>query len=68
MHAPTPPPNQMVHVSIEEGIETKGLYDPVWVNGVMSTTGRTTAFGFSDGSLDLSAGYTMQALEIVPYE
>lgn len=68
MHAPTPPPNQMVHVSIEEGIETSGLYDPVWVNGIISTTGKTTEFGFSDGSLDLSAGYTMQALEIMPYE
>ena len=68
MHAPTPPPNQMVHVSVEEGIETSGLYDPVWVNGIISTTGKTTAFGFSDGALDLSAGYTMQALKIVPYE
>ena len=68
MHAPTPPPNQMVHVSAKNGIETEGLYEPVWVNGIMSTTGRTSAFGFYDGALDLSASYTMEALEVTPYE
>ena len=68
MHAPTPPPNQMVYVRIEEGILTQGLYDPVWVNGQMSTQSETSEFMFSDGGLDISAGYSMNASGVEPYE
>lgn len=68
MHAPVPPPNQMVHVRLTQGVKTGGLYDPVWVSGIMSTEARTSGFGFSDGDLDLSAGYTIDAQEVTPYE
>lgn len=68
MHAPTPPPNQMVHVMSGDGIEIQGMYDPVWVAGQMSTTGRTSEAMFSDGGLEISAGYSMEATDIEPYE
>jgi hypothetical protein len=68
MHAPVPPPNQMVHVSVTPGVETGGLYDPVWISGIMSTEAKTSAFGFADGELDLSTSYTMDANEVTPYE
>jgi hypothetical protein len=68
MHAPVPPPNQMVHVSVTPGVETGGLYDPVWISGIMSTKAKTSAFGFADGELDLSTSYTMDANEVTPYE
>lgn len=68
MHAPVPPPNQMVHVSFALGVDTGGLYDPVWISGTMSTEAKTSAFRFSDGDLDLSTNYTMVANEVAPYE
>lgn len=68
IHVPPPPPNQMVHVSTDPGIESKELYEPVWVEGIIATKGKTSAFNSFDGILDVSAGYTMKATEVVPYE
>lgn len=68
IHVPPPPPNQMVHVSTETGIESKELFEPVWVEGKIITEGKTSAFNAFDGVLDISAGYTMQATEVEPYE
>ena len=68
IHVPPPPPNQMVHVSANPGIESKELYEPVWVEGKIATEGITSAFNFFDGTLDISAGYTMQASAVEPYE
>ncbi len=68
IHVPPPPPNQMVYVNSDVGIETKGLYDPVWVEGTISTTAKTNPWTAFDGVLEISAGYTMQADEIEPYE
>lgn len=68
IHVPPPPPNQMVYVNSNVGIETKGLYDPVWVEGTISTIGKTNPWTAYDGVVDISAGYTMQADEIEPYE
>jgi hypothetical protein len=68
IHVPPPPPNQMVYVNSDVGIEAKGLYDPVWVEGTISTTGRTNPWTAFDGVLEISAGYTMQADVVEPYE
>lgn len=68
IHVPPPPPNQMVYVSSSVGIETNGLYDPVWVEGTISTTGKNSEWTAFDGILDITAGYTMKADEIEPYE
>ena len=35
VHSPSPPANQIIHVVHEEEIDIKGLYAPVWVNGVV---------------------------------
>ena len=68
IHVPPPPPNQMVHVSTNPGIESKELYEPVWVEGKIATEGKTSAFNSFDGTLDIAAGYTMQASTVEPYE
>ena len=68
IHVPPPPPNQMVYVNSDEGIETKGLYDPVWVEGTISTTGKSSPWTAFDGIVDITAGYTMQADGVEPYE
>lgn len=38
IHVPPPPPNQIVFVTLGSAYEFTGLFDPVWVTGVMQTT------------------------------
>ena len=40
VHVPPPPPNQLVHVKLagNEGYESRELFEPVWVTGILSTT------------------------------
>ncbi|WDE08431.1 DUF3299 domain-containing protein [Thalassomonas viridans] len=38
IHAPPPPPNQIIYVESAAGIVHHSLYDPVWVLGTLSTT------------------------------
>jgi len=37
LHLPPPPPNQIIHVNYELGIEMNALYEPYWVEGVLKT-------------------------------
>jgi hypothetical protein len=60
IHVPPPPPNQIVYVKAEKGLDIAGSFDPVAVTGVISTE---TAFtGLAD------AGYTITADEIEPWK
>lgn len=38
IHLPPPPPNQIIFVSSETGIEINELFDPVWISGVLQTS------------------------------
>jgi uncharacterized protein len=38
LHLPPPPPNQIIYVNFEQGIEMEHLYDPYWVEGILKTT------------------------------
>lgn len=68
IHTPPPPPNQIVHVKPEQGFETKGLYEPVWVTGEMSAVPTQQSLYLVDGSSDISVGYGLSAIRIEPYE
>ena len=61
IHVPPPPANQTVHVVT--GTDRKyqgGLFDPVWVSGILKVEASTS---------DLAeAGYRMDAIEVEPYE
>lgn len=60
IHVPPPPSNQVVFVKSEEPIEVSGMFDAVWVTGEINTV---------PVSSDLAeAGYTMDAIQIDPYE
>lgn len=37
IHAPPPPPNQIIYVESDEGFLLESLYDPVWISGTIST-------------------------------
>lgn len=60
IHLPPPPPNQVIHVTLDEGIKMEVLYDPFWVTGTLRT---------SIVENDVAkAAYTMRATGITPYD
>jgi hypothetical protein len=53
IHVPPPPANQIVYVKSEPGFEVTGMFDPVWVTGVLKAT--TAHTGLAE------AGYSLVA-------
>ena len=68
IHTPAPPANQMVHVKVEDGFTSEGLFAPVWVTGQINTALSTQSVTYVDGTMDVEAGYRIQASDVVPYE
>ena len=68
VHTPAPPVNQMVHVRLDEGFTSEGLFAPVWVTGRINTTMSTQTISFNDGEMDVEAGYRIEADIVAPYE
>ncbi len=68
IHVPPPPPNQIVHVSVERAVDSPGLFAPVWVDGTLATQKSTTQLSLVDGTAPVSFGYTLQAKKVEPYE
>jgi len=59
IHTPPPPPNQIVYVELEEGIEIENTYEPVYVNGMMAVETQESEYG--------TAGYTLSGHKVEPY-
>lgn len=59
IHVPPPPPNQMVHVTVEEAFPLAAIWDPFWVEGTIRADQTATDLGV--------AGYTMRATKIEIY-
>ncbi len=60
IHVPPPPPNQIIYVTSEEGIEVGGMYEPMWITGTLQTASLSS---------DLAdVGYMMTLDETEPYE
>ena len=68
IHTPPPPAHQMIHVEVEEGFITEGMFAPVWVTGKIRTELSTQSIFLVDGSADVDAGYQIKASDIEPYE
>lgn len=58
IHVPPPPPNQIVYVKAEKGLEVRGNFDPVWVTGTLSVTPAFTGLA--------EAGYSLVAEVVEP--
>jgi hypothetical protein len=56
IHVPPPPPNQIVYVKSDNGIDVKGSFDPVWVTGKMQTKVAFTGLA--------EAGYSLEAEKV----
>ena len=68
VHTPVPPLNQMVHVKVDGGFVSEGLFAPVWVTGRINTAMTTQSISFTDGAMEVEAGYKIEASAVVPYE
>ena len=51
IHVPPPPPNQLVYVTMEKGIELDAIYDPFLVSGTLTTEGKMNDTGFAAYSM-----------------
>lgn len=60
IHVPAPPPNQMVHVVMEEGTETPVAYGPIWVYGQLRLQSKRSMYGESS--------FTLKGVRIEPYQ
>ncbi|MDO7643055.1 MAG: DUF3299 domain-containing protein, partial [Reinekea forsetii] len=59
IHSPPPPPNQIVYVILQEGVQIDDIYYPVYVNGLMRVERMDSELG--------AAGYTLYGDSVEPY-
>ncbi|TCL01257.1 hypothetical protein BXY66_2569 [Shimia isoporae] len=60
IHVPPPPANQIVLVDTAEPYEAQGLFEPVYVSGVIETATASTALA--------DVGYQINASKVTPYD
>jgi len=68
IHTPPPPPNQIVHVKVDQPFEFGGLFSPVWVTGRMAAAAARKALYLIDGSSDIDVGYSLHASQVEAYK
>ena len=68
VHTPVPPLNQLIHVTSDEAVEIEDLFTPVVDSGVIGTSSSHQSIAYSDGALDIVAGYNMIASRVEAYE
>ena len=68
IHTPPPPPNQIVYVKLDKGIENRGRFTPVWVTGEMTVKAATKNLYLVDGSSGIDVGYALSADRVELYE
>ena len=68
IHTPPPPANQIVYVKLEDGIEQKGRFVPMWVTGKMTVKSSQKNLFLIDGSADIDVGYSLTANAVEPYK
>jgi hypothetical protein len=60
IHVPPPPANQMVYVTLKEGVQLDSMYAAFWVIGKMSARGKSTRLG--------AAAYGIAATRLEEYK
>jgi hypothetical protein len=68
IHTPPPPPNQIVYVKLDEGIENRGRFTPMWVTGEMTVKAANKNLYLVDGSSGIDVGYSLEASLVEPYK
>ncbi|GAA5477081.1 DUF3299 domain-containing protein [Haloferula helveola] len=67
IHTPPPPPNQMIHVSAPDGVENRGRFTPVWIEGTLHLEPAEYQLFLVDGSGTVKVAYNMTAPIISSY-
>lgn len=60
IHVPPPPPNQIVYVRTAKPVAFTSLWDPMWIEGTLTTQRHTNALG--------NTAYTLQLDKLEAYE
>ena len=68
IHVPPPPPNQIVHVKLQSGYQSKELYAPVSVEGRIHVGKIEKDLYLVDGSSNIPMSYSLLAEKIEPYK
>lgn len=55
IHVPPPPPNQLIYVVADPSVSVRGMWDPVFAEGVMRTRRQDTDLADSAYTLELTA-------------
>ena len=67
IHTPPPPPNQMVHVAVPEGVGDKGRFAAVWIEGEIRLRPDSYELFLIDGTREINVAYTMTTDRISDY-
>ena len=67
IHAPVPPPNQIVFVETSQSFKSEQLFTAVWVTGTLRTQVSSKALSFVDGTADIPLGYTLTRSQVEIY-
>ena len=57
IHTPPPPPNQIIHVTASSALKAESIWDPFWIDGVLTT-----------GKIENEMGDAAYRLELEGYE
>ena len=68
IHVPPPPPNQIVFVTTHNGFKSGGLFEAVWVQGIMRVSSSAKNVYLKDGSADIEFSYTITADHVESYK
>lgn len=60
IHVPPPPPNQIVFVTLDDGIALDSMYEAYWITGKMSIESKRTRLG--------AAAYTLAGEKVEVYK
>jgi hypothetical protein len=64
VHTPPPPPNQIVHVTLDQPYEHDGLFKPVMVTGRMNARESRRAVFVVDGTSDIEMSYVLRGTRV----
>jgi len=64
IHTPPPPPNQIVHVTLDQPYEHDGLFKPVMVTGRMAARDSRRSVFVVDGASDVEMSYVLKGTRV----
>jgi ABC-type nickel/cobalt efflux system permease component RcnA len=67
IHTPPPPPNQMIHITVPNGMEPRGQFSPVWIEGKIEVKPASYDLFLVDGSMEVEVAYAMATDAISDY-